>query len=251
VPRPRKKKGDKPADRRIKDLTYGPPKTAGKTHFLGTAADDERTAPMAVVDLEGGVLDVLETHPGWGTDLIHIPITDKDSLNEAYERVYQNDEGFKSFGIDSLSETHIFFLMNILDIEHDKREAKGNSTDLIEQGDYGIGLVQLRRFVRYWRDLPIHGFYVAHDKEDTDPREGRITTVNLAGKAATEIPGMMSAYGYLTQEETEEGELLRVMLLKNYAKIRTGVRAGWGIEVPDEIYDPTVTKLLDALGYTH
>jgi len=248
--RPRKKNG-KPADRRIKALIYGPPKVAGKTHFLGTAALDERTTPMAVIDLEGGVLDVLETHPGWGTDLIHIPVQSKDDLNEAYQRVADNDEGFKSFGIDSLSETHIFFLMNLIDDQADKRESKGTNPDLIEQGDYGIGLVQLRRFVRYWRDLPMHGFYVAHDKEDTDPREGRITTVNLAGKAATEIPGMMSVYGYLTREYDDEGEMHRVLLLDNYEKIRTGMRAGWGVTAPDEIYDPDVTKLLDALQYTH
>lgn len=245
--RPRKKKGD--AQRRIKGLIYGPPKH-GKTHFLGTAAFDERTAPVACIDLEGGVLDVLETMPGFGTDFIHIPATNFDEYNEAYERVRENDEGFKSFAIDSLSEIHIYMLMEQLNEHAERREAKGDNPDALQQQDYGVGLIQIRRFVRYWRDLPLHGFYTAHQKEDVDPKEGRITTVNLAGKAAIEIPGLMSVVAYLALEEDDEGETHRVLLLQNYAKIRTGVRAGWGVTVPDEIEDPTVTALLDVMQYT-
>jgi AAA domain len=246
VARPRKKPE---RQKRCKSLIYGPPKH-GKTHFLGTAAFDERTAPMALIDFEGGVLDVLEDMPGFGTNLIHIPVFSWDDFNEAYARIYENDEGFKSFGVDSLSETHIFALMELLEDGRPSREA---NPDLIEQGDYGTGLVQLRRLVRKLRDLPMHGFYTAHHKEDVDRKEGTITTVNLAGKAAVEIPGLMTVVAYLALSEVENGEgeieMERLLLLQNYAKIRIGVRAGWGNKAPDEIEDPTVTKLLDALKY--
>lgn len=228
-------------------MIYGPPKH-GKTHLLGTAAFDERTAPMAAIDLEGGMVDVLETMPGWGSDFIHIPVGSWQDFNEAYARVDENDEGFKSIALDSLSETHIFALMDLLE---DGRPSREKNPDLIEQGDYGVALVQLRRLVRKLRDLPLHVFYTAHHKEDTDRKEGLITTVNLAGKAAIEIPGLMSFVGYLALSQDEEGETERVLLLQNYAKIRTGVRAAWGTEIPDEIEDPTVTSILDALGYTN
>ncbi len=197
-------------------------------------------------DLEGGVLDVLETMPGYGTDFVRHPVSTWNDINEGFERLYSNDEGFKSASVDSLSETHIFALMNLLD---DGAPSREKNPDLIQEGDYGIALVQLRRFVRELRDLPLHVFYTAHHKQDVDRKEGLVTTVNLAGKAAIEIPGLMSVVGYLAITE-EDGEERRMMLLQNYAKIRIGVRAGWGVEVPDEIYDPTMTSLLDALQYT-
>jgi hypothetical protein len=242
----RKRNAPTESNRRIKALIYGPPKH-GKTRLIGTAAHDERTAPHFCIDLEGGVEDVLETMPGYGTDFIRHPVTSWVDLNEGFERLRVNDEGFKSASVDSLSETHIFALMNLLDDGTPRRE---KNPDLIEQGDYGIALVQLRRFVRYLRDLPLHMFYTAHHKEDVDRKEGLITTVNLAGKAAIEIPGLMSVVAYLALSENGDGEMERLLLLQNYAKIRIGVRSGWGITPPDEIEDPTITKLLDALQYT-
>jgi hypothetical protein len=207
---------------------------------------------MALLDFEGGVLDVLDGLPGFGTDCVHIPIHSWDDFNQAYERVRSNDEGFKSVAIDSLSETHIFALMTIIDEQKSRRD----DPDLIQQGDYGKGLVQLRRLVRYFRDLPIHTFYTAHHRDDVDPKEGMIKLPNLAGKAAVEIPGMMSLVGYLAlmteyDEAKEKDVAHRVLLLQNYAKIRIGVRAPWGVEPPDEIEDPTVTNVLDTLGYKY
>lgn len=231
----------------MKTLIFGPPKVAGKTHFLGTAAHDERTAPVAALDFEGGMIDVLETMPGWGTDFVHIPIASWDDMNEAYARIQENDEGFRSVGVDSLSETHIFALMDLL---NDGRPSREKEPDLIQEGDYGIALVQLRRFTRMFRDLPLHVFYTSHSTEKAMPKEGLVTLPSLAGKAAFEIPGLMTVVGYLTQIEDEEGETQRALLLQNYAKLRIGVRAPWGVEVPDEIIDPTVGKLLDALQYT-
>lgn len=242
----RRKKKSSEGQRRCKGLIFGPPKH-GKTHMLGTAAFDERTSPCLGLDFEGGMLDVLETMPGWGTDFIHHPVHSWEDFNEGYARLLDNDEGFNSFGLDSLSETHIYALMNMLE---DGRPGREKNPDLIEQGDYGVGLVQLRRLVRKLRDLPMHGFYTAHHKDEVDTREGTVKMVNLAGKAAIEIPGLMSVVGYLALAEDEDsGETERVLLLQNYAKIRTGVRAPWGMKAPDEIEDPTITKLLDALQY--
>jgi len=249
VPPKKQKKSSANSARKVNALIFGP-SGHGKTHFLGTAVLDERTCPIAIIDFEGGVLDVLTGLKGEGTDWVHIPVRTWADYNEAYERLRSNDEGFKSAGIDSLSEFHIFILMELLEEFKDKREAKGDHPDLVQQGDYGVGLTQLRRAVRYLRDLPLHTFYTSLPKDDTDPREGLIKTVNMAGRAATEIPGLMTAVGYLALTESEEGETQRMLLLQNYAKIRTKVRTPWGVVPPDELGpDPTVTTLLDALQY--
>lgn len=230
--------------RRIKDLNFGPP-GHGKTHFLGTASTDERTAPIAILDYEGGVLDVLEGLPGRDETWFHIPIVNPTDFNEAYDRLLQNDEGFKSVGVDSVTEIHNLFMTLILDGEADKRQ----DPDAAQQQDWGKARIQLNRLVREFRDLPLHCFFTAHHKDEVDPREGMVKMPALSGKLATEVPGMMSVCAYLALTTTENGGTHRTLLLRNYAKIRTKVRTPWGLEIPDEIDDPTVTDLLDALKY--
>lgn len=236
------------SQRKIKALIYGPPKH-GKTVFLGSGVLDKRTSPMAILDFEGGVLDVLEGLPGGpnGPDWYHIPISSWEDFNVAYERLQKNEEGFKAVAIDSLSEVHVFALMNLLDDPGNRRDARDR--DLIHQQDYGKAMVQMRRLTRSFRDLPMHVFYTAHHKEEVDSKEGLVKMVNLSGKLATEIPGMMSLVGYLALTQDDEGKTHRVLLLQNYARIRTGVRTAWGVESPDEIEDPTITSVLDALHY--
>lgn len=232
--------------RKIKAIIFGP-QGHGKSHFLGTAVFDPRTSPIFILDFEGGAMDVLEGLPGGpeGPDWYLIPIRTWDDYNSAFERIEKNEEGAKAVAIDSLSETHIFALMHLLDDKTIRRD----DDSLLRQDDYGKAMVQLRRLTRSFRDLPLHVFYTAQSKQEIEPKEGMITVVNLSGKLATEIPGMMSVVGYLALSEDDEGKTQRVLLLQNYAKIRTKVRTPWGVEAPDEIEDPTVTDLLDSLKF--
>ena len=57
----------------------------------------------------------------------------------------------------------------------------------------------------------------------------------------------MTLVGYLALSENEEGDTERVLLLQNYAKIRTKVRMPWGTEAPDELVNPSMTDVLNAL----
>lgn len=230
-------------------LIFGP-SGQGKTHLLGSAALDDRTAPMLIMDFEGGTDPTLTGMPGEGTDYVIVQARDWDDFSDAFERLYTNDEGFKSFGMDSLSEIHTYALLNILEQEKDRRK----NPDMIEQGDYGTASVQMKRLIREWRDLPMHGFFTALSKTETDPREGLITMPAMAGKIATEAPGMMGLTGYLAWVEPPEDykgeeESVRALLLQNWPKVRVKVRSKWGQVLPDEIYEPTVTEILDLLSY--
>lgn len=247
-PKARKKATGGQRDRKIKALIFGPPKH-GKSVFIGTAALDPRTCPVAILDFEGGAMDVLDGLPGGpdGPDWYLIPIRSWEDLNAAYERLVDNEEGFQSCAIDSLSEVHIMALMTLLEDPNIRRDDKDK--DLIQQPDYGKALVQMRRLTQMFRDLPMHVFYTAHSKDEADPRLGLVKMVKLSGQAATEVPGMMSLVGYLALQEDDEGETQRILLVQNYAKILTGVRMPWGVKAPDEIENPTVTTVLDALKY--
>lgn len=237
---------EKKGTRKVKGIIFGPP-GHGKTHFIGTAVFDARTCPIFILDFEGGVEDVLEGLPGGpdGPDWYYIPVRSWDDFNDAFERVEKNEEGCEAVAIDSLSETHIFALMHLLEDPTIRRD----DDSMLRQDDYGKAMIQLRRLTRSFRDLPLHVFYTAHSKDEVVSKEGLVKMVSLSGKLATEIPGMMTVVGYLALDEDEEGKTQRVLLLQNYAKIRTKIRTPWGVEAPDEIYDPTLKDLMDALNY--
>jgi hypothetical protein len=227
--------------RKFKGLFFGPP-GQGKTRLAATAALDKRTKPMLFLDFEGGTQSIVGL-PGEGKDWEEREIRDWAGYNEAYEELRKGK--FRSAVVDSLSETHIGALLTILDEQKGRRR----DDDKLEIQDYGKAMIQLRKFARAFRDLDIHVFFTAHSKTETDPREGLITVPSLSGKLAHEIPGMLDVSAYLALATDEEGKTYRSLLLQNYAKIRTKVRAPWGVEPPDEIDNPDITKILDTLGY--
>jgi hypothetical protein len=249
-------------------MLYSGP-NSGKTHLLGTAGFDERTAPMFLIDFEGGT-KTLDGMPGFHklasiTDNIPSDATvvsfrarNWEDFNEGFERCRVNDDGFKSAALDSASEVHNFAIEAILEEEEDNRK----DPDSVQQQDYGKALIQLRRLVREFRDLPtpMHFFCTAHSKEVTHPQRGMILVPNMYGKGAFEIPGLLETVGYIALmqadaddvkrlEGVKEGEEYRSLLLRNYPKLDLKVRTAWGVTAPEEIDQPTVTKLLDALGY--
>jgi len=240
----------KPSERRYAKVLLFAPAGAGKTVFLGTAQDDERTYPMLILDFEGGTESLA------CLDIDTIPIRAWEDYNEAFEALANGDviefEGeeydfskYKSLGIDSISETHKFALLEILRKEGPSRR----NPDLIEVGDYGTAGTQMRRLLREFRDLPLHVFFVAHAKETEIPREGKVRVPDLAGAMAEEVAGLTSVAGYLAQFTDEDGDLRRTIILHGDRKFRTKARTRWGVDAPEEVIDPTVTTLLDALGY--
>lgn len=219
----------------VKALIYGP-SGHGKTRFLGTALDDERTNPMMFLDYEGGT----STLVGKPMDIVRI--RDWQDYNEVYAYLKNGDHPYKSVGLDSISETHIFALFQI--IEADVRR---KNPDLIEQGDYGIASVQMRRLLRAFRDLDMHVFAISLATEEVDPRVGKVKRPSLVGKLADEAPGIFDVVGYLAMEQGPDGVNNRWLLLNNYPQFRVKARTPWEATIPNELENPTVTSLLDAL----
>lgn len=231
----------------LKALIYGP-NGHGKTHFLGTAQDDPRTFPMLLLNFEGGTKTLV------GLDIDIATITSWQDYNEVYSALVKGNlqselfpgEPIRSIGIDSISETHVFALLSLLEAE----KAGRKDQDLLEMRDYGRASIQLRRLLRHFRDLPMHVFFTALSKDDVEPRVGTIKKPALSGQMAEEVPGMMDVVGYLALTQDEEGKSVRALILGGEAKFRTKARSSWGVAAPDLIEpDPTVSMLMDALGY--
>lgn len=241
-------------NRFLKALIFGP-SGAGKTSLLGTAQQDERTYPMLLLDFEGGS----ESLAGLAIDVA--PIRQWNDYNEVFEALASGEhwtlpgsslkkgETYKSLGIDSISETHTFALLSILEDEGDSRR----DPDLIEQRDYGKASTQMRRLLREFRDLDLHVFYTSHAKEIEEKGVGRVKVPSMAGQVAEEVVGLMSMVGYLAQWEDEDGEVNRSLLLRNQPKFRTKLRTPWmrseeeiaAAGIPDEVDNPSISDLLD------
>src|SRR3954470_23962049 len=98
-----------------KGLVFSPAGN-GKTTFLGTAQEDPRTAPMLLLDFEGG------TESLDGLDIDVAPIHSWEDYDEVFEMLLSEEHGYRSLGVDSVSETHIFALLAILDKEGPSRK---------------------------------------------------------------------------------------------------------------------------------
>jgi hypothetical protein len=230
----------KPAEAKFLKALIHSPAGHGKTRFLGTAQDDPRTFPMAFLNFEGGEQSLA------GLDIDVFDIRDNKDYESVYADLATGKTGHKSVGVDSITETQITMLLEILGHDTINRA----DPDQLAQQDWGIVLVRMRRIVRqYVKMLPMHVFMTALSKDDTVARVGSVKAPQVQGAFASELPGVLDVVAYLALLE-EDGEVERVLLLHSNPKFSVKARTPWvGAEVPSEISDPTVTKLLDAMGF--
>lgn len=224
----------------------------GKTHFLGTAALDERTAPMLFLNFDAGdaTLRGLKEISKGGIEIRDV--RDLKDYEAAYEELTDDGAPWRSVGLDSVSETQVGGLFAILEAGGLSKSGRAHP-DILEQSDWGIILVQMRRLIRHFKWLDMHVFMTALSKSDSLPRIGSVLRPSLQGQFADDILGIPDIVAYLALDETEaddpDAEPPRVLLLRNAPKFMVKCRTPWGVTVPSEIEDPTVTKLLDVLGY--
>lgn len=223
-----------------KVLIHAPPKH-GKTHFLGTAQEDPRTFPMAFLDFEGGVQTLS------GLDIDVFSIHDARDYDDVFRQLRDPKTPYKSVGVDSVTETQISALLQILDTDTINRA----DPDQLAQQDWGIVLVRMRRIIRQFvKMLPMHVFMTALSKDDVVARVGTVKTPSVQGQFAFDLPGILDVIGYLAlEDDPDTGTVRRILLLHDYPKFSVGVRTPWNATCPSEIVDPTVTKLLDALRF--
>lgn len=213
----------------------------GKTRLLGTAQEDPRTFPMAFLNFEAGEASLANL------DIDVFDIHDRKDYEEVYRDLRNPKTPYRSVGVDSITETQITWLLELLG----KDTVNRADPDQLAQQDWGIVLVQMRRVVRQFvKMLPMHVFMTALSKEMVVARVGTVKAPSLQGAFATELPGIPDVVAYLALEDNEEGEVQRTLLLHGYPRFSVKVRSPWNAtDIPKEIVDPTITKLLDSLHY--
>ena len=241
---------------KLKMIVYGPP-GVGKTTLLASAGAHKLTAPILLVNIEGGMLSVTDSSVlGLDQPPDVVDLKSFDKLEEIFWFLAKGDHPYKSVGIDSLSELQMINLEGITKRLMGKITASGAkraSLDDIWQEDYGTSTQQLRRVVRQFRDLPMHVFFSCHDSMSQDKDKNETVHPMLTPKLRTAVMGYMDVIGYMyvdSSEEAEEGdedrETPRRLLCRPFgkwvAKDRSpGQRLGLLME------DPTIPVIIDRI----
>lgn len=220
-------------------LVHGQSKV-GKS-WLGSTAP----GPRLVLDAEGGsrftpgkkrVWDPLSEAPpeddgSWETCLVYVH--DFPTVLRAYEWLNGGQHPFRSVIMDSVSEVQQRCVDSLV------------GTDQMKTQDWGTLLRQVSAVVRQFRDLITHRtkpleavVMIAMTRQV----EGRWRPY-VQGQLATVLPFYLDVCGYLFTQRTEDGTLLRRLLISPHPEFEAGERVGGRLgEVIDH---PNVSDMID------
>jgi hypothetical protein len=221
-------------------LVYGDYGT-GKTVLAASADAVPEMRPVLVLDYEGGTESLRRTYP----DVDILRVTTWDQMQIVYDDLHRTGGGgYKTIVLDSLTEIQKFSMYAIMEKRVVDALAKGDDADPDVPGmrEWGKNIEQTRKFVRAFRDLPVHTVFTALSKDDKDPRtQKRKTLPSLSGKVAQEVPAFLDVvvYYYLKRVDDEERRFLLCNATEgNTAKDRTA-------KLPQVLEAPTMHKIFE------
>lgn len=152
---------------------------------------------------------------------------------------------FDSIVFDSLTETQKKSLDDILIGE--KRLEK-HDPDKANLDDYGKNTQQMRKLVRFFRDLPYNTCFICHDVDDKEDTGEAIVRPFLTPKLATEVMGWVDVVGYL-YTKAEGQEIVRKLLVQPWKKYKAKLRRPKGVVLPPVIAidNPDFNKIYQAV----
>jgi len=237
----------------LKMIVYSPP-GHGKTTLLGTAAGDPRLSPMLLIEFEGGTRSIRSKVKKISidqlgkekpkVDVIHtVEIRTWGDFDLVYDFLLTADHPYRSIGLDSLSEMNYLNMQTVL-LDAGIQD-KNRDLDIPEQRDYLKSASQMRRLVRYFRDLPMHVFMTSGAQQGQDPRtKTSMMMMSLTGKLVFEIPGLFDVVGYLAMVDQEDGATERWLFTQPTGRFDAKDRTEGG-KLGEYIVNPTLPKILD------
>jgi hypothetical protein len=227
----------------------------GKTTLLGTAVGDDRLSPMLLLDFEGGLksikskfkrieLDDLGKVPCSVAEAHAVKIREWEDFNVVYNFLADDEHDYKSVGIDSLSEVNYLNLTTIVGQAIDANSA--HDQDIAYRDDYMRSIAQMRRLIRFFRDLPLHVFFTSAALEVEDARTRKMQyRPALTGRLVMELPGLVDTIGYLAVVE-EKDDSFRSLCVQPTERYMAKDRSEGGI-LGEYLDRPTLPWMLDIL----
>jgi hypothetical protein len=243
----------------LKMLLYAP-SGHGKTYFLGTAVKDPRLMPMVLADFEGGtrsirsktVLVPLEEFADFVPTLdkiVVVRIKHWEDFDTLYDVVHADTNPYKTVAIDSLSELNYLILSEVVSVA--VKSDRGHDPDVPERQDYLRSSTQMRKLIRFFRDIDANTIFTASAAEKENVQTKRQQAVpNLTGKLVYEVPGLVDIVAYLgvMDDADDDGEpiTIRSLLVQPTGRFMAKARDEGG-RLGDAVESPTLPKVLDLL----
>ena len=186
------------AGRYVKMLVYGRP-GVGKT-VLGASADEGSTGRVIIGDCEGGTMSLQDKYPD--VDVVRIRNYATDCA-ELYNVLSGGKTPYKTVVLDSITELQKLSMQGIMSqIAQTKPD---RDPDMPTIGEWGKNIEQIRKLVRYFRDLPMNLILCALEKEVKNEVTGEILIKPaISGQLADEVAGFCDVVGRLITEKNPE-----------------------------------------------
>lgn len=205
-------------------LIYGP-QGVGKTTLGGTAQDAEDMRSLLVLNFEGGLVSLAHR-----SGIRAIDIRSITDLEAVFWKLQRNEfPEIRTVMLDSLTEMQTLSLENI---SAARRERKGiTEQDQISLEDYGRSTAQLKRLMRWFRDLPMHTIMTAlpqtitigQDEKPPDMRTPSIIKPALTNKLCDAVMGYVDFVWYYFSRE-KAGKVERVLITRDKGAVRAKTR---------------------------
>lgn len=230
---------------KLKALFYGPP-GVGKTTLCATADLVPEMYPAIVMNIEAGVLSLTDPGVYGGKEPVDVvDFTSWEDLDKFIHWLEDMEHGYKTVIVDSVSE------MTKLSLDHVVANAtKKRPEDEVFLEDYGSNNKRMRRFIRRFRDLPMHVLMTCHDSEIEDSDKSKKTVPGLSPKLRTSVCGYVDVVGYVYRDDVEEDDKTSDrgvrMLTKPWPKWEAKDRSP-GEKLPEIMKNPTMETIWRAI----
>jgi hypothetical protein len=205
----------------------------GRTLVLDAEAGGMRFVPgkKVVWDVESGA-DMPDAKDDWRICIV--PVTRPSTVRKTADYLMAGRHPFNNYVIDSLTEIQ------------DTVKRERSHTFELEQKDWGAIFGLMNDAVVGMRNMAaeqdqVHSLVVICG---TQLKNGLFRPM-LGGQFGDKLPYKLDAIGYLLKTRDDEGKVRRALVLGESSQHEVGHRLG--DNCPDAIWEPTITKLLNAV----
>jgi hypothetical protein len=147
---------------------------------------------------------------------------------------------FDTFVLDSATDVQTRSLEGIL---MEPKRLEKHDPDKANLDDYGKTTQQMRKLIRFLKDLPINLVLICLQLDDKEDSGEPIVRPHLMPKLCAEVIGMMDCVGYMFTKAVEGNPLQRRLLVQPYGKFRAKLRRPEGAPQVMTVIEPTWTKV--------
>jgi hypothetical protein len=249
----------------LRMMVYGVP-GAGKTTFASTFDDDPRTSRVLIVDVGGNSISIRKNSP---KPLVLIPesLNDIDRIFAFCLRQKPDDPIREALGIDSDVKINTVVIDTLSEVQrmaiHEERGVAYATDSAYQAGvplsirntptmriqDWGGILQKMTTLASMFYKLPIHVIITCQEKLEIEEEDGKIISSTarpfLQGGSADAVPAWATLIGRITRRPVPGRASVPFMQFTNttrwYGKNQVS------LTLPNEIQDPTASKILDAV----